>query len=84
MGKKEPTVLESPDVVAYIISATKKKVRPFLRKSDHKVCFAFDEDVTNEIEQFYNDNTLIPVSDYCKNLKLIRSMIFTLKAGEQR
>jgi hypothetical protein len=81
MKKEEPTVLEAPDLVAYIISTTTKKVRPFLRKSDHRVCFAFDEDVSDEIQKFYDENTTIPVSDYCRNLKMIRSMIFTLKGG---
>ena len=78
--KKEPTVLETPDIVAFILCTKGMQPRPFLRQSDNKVCFEFAEDISNCIEDFYR-NVSVPISDYCKNLRLIRSMIFTLKAG---
>lgn len=78
--EKTPTVLESPDIVAFIISVSKKHVRPFLRL-DGKVVFEFDEDISSEIEAFYSNEI---ISNYCKNLKMVRSMIFTLKAGGRR
>ena len=77
---QEPTILESPDIVAFILCTKGIQPRPFLRKSDRKVCFEFAEDISGCIDDFYK-NVPVPISDYCKNLKLVRSMIFTLKAG---
>lgn len=82
MEKEKPTILESADLVAFIISVSKKHPKAFLRELDHKVVFSFDEDVSPEIEAFYG-NEMIAITDYCKNLKLIRSMIFTMKAGQR-
>ena len=81
--KKAPTILEAPDIVAFILCTSGKQPQPFLRQSDRKVCFRFDEDISHEIEIFYR-NVPIPIADFCKNLKLIRSMIFTLKAGNAK
>jgi hypothetical protein len=80
---KEPPVLEAPDLVAFILQTTGIQPRPFQRKSDGKVCFEFTEDISSAIEQFYR-NVSVPIADYCKNLKLVRSMIFNLKAGGGR
>ena len=79
MGK-DPTVLEAPDLVAFILCTKGIQPRPFVRPSDRKVCFEFNEDISGCIEDFYR-NVKVPISDFCKNLKLIRSMIFNLKAG---
>jgi hypothetical protein len=81
--EKEKTILEAPDIVAFIISTSSKQPKPFLRKSDNKVCFLFNEDISSEIEAFYS-NELIPITNFVKNLKLVRSMIFNLKAGGSR
>lgn len=81
--KKEPTVLEAPDIVAFILCTKGIQPRPFLRQSDRKVCFAFDGDISAIIDEFYR-NVSVPITDYCKNLKLVRSMIFSLKSGGQR
>lgn len=81
--EKEPTILEAPDIVAFILSTSEKQPQPFLRQSDRKVCFRFDDDISHEIENFYR-NISIPIADYCKNLKFVRSMIFTIKAGGRR
>lgn len=78
--EKVPTVLEAPDIVAFILQTKKIQPRPFLRQSDKKVCFEFLEDISDCIAAFYS-NIPVPISDYCKNLKLVRSMIFTLKAN---
>ena len=80
MKKKQPTVLEAADLVAFISLNQKIQPKPFIRRSDNKVCFAFEEDVSPSIDAFYQ-NVQIPVADFCKNLKLVRSMIFNLKAG---
>jgi len=81
--KKTPTVLESPDLVAFISLHQNIQPRPFLRESDHKVCFAFEGDITPSIEAFYR-NVQVPISEYCKNLKMFRSMIFNLKSGRKK
>lgn len=78
--EKDPTVLEAPDLVAFILQTKEIQPRPFLRESDRKVCFEFTEDISSAIEEFYR-NVSVPIADYCKNLKHVRSMIFTLKAG---
>jgi hypothetical protein len=83
MRKVNPTILESPDIVAFILCTKGAQPRPFLRESDQKVCFEFREDISDCIEEFYK-NISVPIADYCKNLKLVRSMIFTLKAGVRR
>ena len=72
------TVLESPDLVAFISQTTSFQPRPFIREQDHRVCFAFDTDVSEAIEEFYR-NPSIPILDFCKNLKNIRSAIFNMK-----
>ncbi len=78
MNEKQPTVLESPDIVSFISLIKNIQPRPFLRESDRRVCFAFDEDVNDAIEAFYR-NVPVPIADFCKNLRNVRSMIFNLK-----
>jgi hypothetical protein len=78
--KHQLSVLESPDIVAFILCRNGIQPKPFLRESDHKVCFEFSEDISGCIEDFYK-NVPVPIADYCKNLKFVRSMIFILKAG---
>jgi len=81
--KAKPTTLESPDIVAFISMSRNIHPRPFIRESDRRVCFIFDEDVQSAISDFYS-NVPVPISDYCSTLKNIRSMIFNLKgAGVQ-
>lgn len=80
--EKEPTVLEAPDLVAFALTIG-IIFTPFLRSVDRKVCFKTNEDISECIQKFYS-NVPVPISDYCKNLKMVRSMIFTLKAGGQR
>lgn len=74
----DPTILESPDIVSFITLTRNIHPRPFIRKSDRRVCFEFKEDVSETIAEFYS-NVQVPVSDFCKNLKNIRSMIFNMK-----
>ena len=84
--KKEntsPTILESPDIVSFISLTRKIEPRPFIREPDRRVCFAFDTDVTDAIEEFYQ-NPSIPILDFCKNLKNIRSAIFNMKVAGVR
>ena len=80
MSKSTPkiTVLESPDLVAFIAVHQGIQPRPFLRKSDRKIVFEFTGDIRPSIDAFYR-NVPVPVSDFCMNLKRIRSMIFTLR-----
>ena len=78
--KKTPTILESPDLVAFIWLHQNTPPRPFLRQADRRVCFEFTEDVNSSMDAFYQ-NVYVPIADFCKNLKLVRSMIFNLKAG---
>ncbi len=80
MEKKQPTILESPDLVAFIALNKNTPPRPFVRQSDRKVCFEFAGDVSDSIAAFYR-NVPVPISDFCKNLKQIRSMIFNLRTG---
>jgi len=81
--KKEPTTLESPDIVAFISLTRNIHPKPFIREYDRRVCFVFDEDIQDAITEFYS-NVPVPISDYCKNLKNIRSMIFNLKGAGVR
>ena len=78
--RESPTIFESPDLVAFVILYQNVKPKPFLRMADRRVCFEFDADVTPSIQAFY-DNVSVPIADYCKNLKMIRSMIFNMKGG---
>lgn len=78
--QKDPTVLESPDLVAFISLHQKTNPRPFKRKSDNRIVFEFTGDVSAAIDAFYR-NEPVPIADFCKNLKLVRSMIFNLKSG---
>jgi len=80
MRKKDPTVLESPDLVAFISLFKKTNPRPFKRKSDNRIVFEFAEDVSEAVDAFYR-NVPVNIADYCKTLKMIRSMIFNVKAG---
>ena len=78
----EPTILESSDIVAFILCTTGIQPKPLFRESDRKVVFLFDEDVSKSIEDFYK-NIPVPIADFCKNLRLVRSMIFTLKGSKK-
>jgi hypothetical protein len=74
----ESTVLESPDIVAFLSLTRNIQPKPFIRQSDRRVCFEFTEDVSDSIGDFYS-NVPVPIADFCKNLKNIRSMIFNMK-----
>lgn len=75
-----PTILESPDLVAFISLTRNILPRPFMREPDRRICFAFDADIRDAIEDFYR-NIPVPIADYCKNLKNVRSMIVNLKGA---
>lgn len=74
-----PTYFEQSDVATFIYHVLKIPPKPELR-SDGKVVFRFDEDVTDALQRFYNDEQ-VPVSTFCQKQKTIRSMIFSLKGG---
>lgn len=80
--EEQTTIFESSDIVAFLITQ-EKPTKPFLREPDKRVCFAFTGDISKEIEAFYS-NVPVRILDYTKNLKLVRSMIFSLKAGGAR
>lgn len=74
-----PTFFEQSDIAAFIYHALKIPPKPELR-SDGKVVFRFDQDVTDALQRFYN-NEKVPISDFCEKLKTVRSMIFAVKGG---
>jgi hypothetical protein len=78
--KNRPTIFDQADLSAFISLYQKIQPRPFLRESDKRVCFEFTEDVTPSIRAFY-ENVNVPIADYVKVLKHIRSAIFSLKGG---
>lgn len=80
MSKKAPTILESPDLVAFISLFKKTNPRPYKRNADSRIVFEFSEDVSEAVDAFYR-NVPVNIADYCKTLKMIRSMIFNVKAG---
>jgi len=75
-----PTILESPDLVSFISLRTGIQPKPFIRNSDGRVCFRFDEDVRDTINAFYG-NESVPIADFCQKQKMIRSLIFAWKGG---
>ena len=75
-----PTYFEQSDVAAFIYQVLKIPPKPELR-SDGKVVFRFDQDVTCVLKRFY-ENESVPISDFCQKLKAVRSMIFAMK-GER-
>ena len=80
MKKESPTtVLESPDLVSFISLKKGYQPRPF-KQSDGRIAFEFAEDVGDVISAFYS-NEMTPIADFCKQQRLIRSMIFALKGG---
>jgi hypothetical protein len=72
-----PTYFEQADIAAFIYHALKIPPKPEIR-SDGKVVFKFDEDVTDALQRFY-ENESVPISDFCQKLKTVRSMIFAMK-----
>jgi hypothetical protein len=74
------TTLESPDIVSFIALRQGVQPKPFVRKSDGRVCFEFLDDVSGSISAFYSNET-IPIADFCQKQKMIRSMIFAMKGG---
>jgi hypothetical protein len=74
-----PTYFEQSDVATFIYHILKIPPKPELR-TDGKVVFRFDEDVTDALQRFYNDER-VPVSTFCQKQKTIRSMIFSMKGG---
>lgn len=76
--KEGHSILESADVVAFVSLHQNINPKPLLRKSDNRVVFIFDTDVADALQAFYG-NSPVPIADYCSKLKLIRSMIFSLK-----
>jgi hypothetical protein len=78
--KSHTTTFESPDITAHISLFCGTNPRPVLRDTDHRVVFAFDVDVSDAVNAFYA-NVPVPIADFCQKLKLIRSMIFSMKGG---
>lgn len=81
MGKlKNPAVFESPDITAFISLHCGVNPRPVIHETNNRVTFAFDTDVSDAVAAFYK-NVPVPVADFCSKLKLVRSMIFSMKGG---
>ena len=78
--QNHPTVFQSPDIAAFISLKCGVNPRAIIDDRDHRVAFAFDVDVGEAVSSFYA-NVPVPVADYCAKLKLIRSMIFSMKGG---
>jgi hypothetical protein len=74
-----PTYFEQADIAAFVYYALKIPPKPEIR-SDGKIIFRFDHDVTDALQRFY-ENESVPVSDFCQKLKTVRSMIFAMKGG---
>lgn len=84
MGKlKSPVIFESPDITAFISLYCGTNPRPVINETNHRVQFAFDTDVAEAVKAFYA-NEPTPIADFCQKLKLIRSMIFSMKGGLYR
>jgi hypothetical protein len=79
-GKKNAAVLESPDLVAFVQLTQNLTPCPTIREHDRRVVFVFDEDIRDSIGLFYK-NVPVPILDYCKNLKSVRSAIHNLRQG---
>lgn len=77
----KPTILETPNIVAWILTKYGIPPKPFRRPSDGKVVFSYEQDVSACIESFYA-NSSVGISDFCKNLQLVRSMIFSFKGAK--
>ena len=78
--KKPPTILEQADLAAFVALHQHTQPKPFLRESDHRVCFEFLDDIGPSIQAFYQ-NENVGIADYIKSLKHVRSAIFSLKGG---
>jgi len=72
-----PTIFESADIAAFISIHCGINPRPILLENN-RVAFAFDGDGSNAVRDFYA-NVPVPVADFCAKLKLIRSMIFSMR-----
>ncbi len=81
MGKlTNPAIFQSPDITAFISLYYDTNPRPIVQEPNQRIAFAFDIDVGDAVTEFYN-NVPVPVADFCAKLKLIRSMIFSMKGG---
>jgi hypothetical protein len=78
--KNNASVFESPDITAFISFYCGTNPRPVLDDKTHRVAFVFDIDVGDAVAAFYK-NVPVPIADFCQKLKLIRSMIFSVKGG---
>lgn len=76
--QNNPAVFESPDIAAFISLYCGTNPKPILQEPNHRVAFKFDIDVGDAVGKFY-ENVPIPVADFCQKLKLIRSMIFSVR-----
>ena len=77
---KKPSVFQSADIAAFIALHSGTNPRAVIDNTDHRVAFAFDVDVGEAVSSFYA-NVPVPVADFCAKLKLLRSMIFSMKGG---
>lgn len=77
--KSKPAVFESPDITAFVSLYCGVNPHPIVNEKN-RVVFEFDQDTNDAVRAFYA-NAPTPIADYCSKLKMIRSMIFSLKAG---
>ena len=77
--QSHPTVFESADIAAFISIYCGTNPCPVVQENN-RIAFAFDTDIGDAVDAFYK-NVPIPVADFCAKLKLIRSMIFSMKGG---
>lgn len=81
MAEKGRITLESPEIVAFISLQTHQTPQPFLRQPDRRVAFVFtDDDETKRALADYYKNPPVPILDYTRHVRQIRSTIFSLKA----
>lgn len=74
----EQTTLEDTSLVAYL--ALKGYQFKPIRRIDGRIIFQIEGDFTNDLQSLYA-NPSVPILDYIKWLKTVRSTIFSLKAG---
>lgn len=73
----EQTTLEDTSLVAYL-ALRGHQFKP-IKRTDGRVIFQIDGDVSSDLQEIYA-NPLVPILDYIKWLKTVRSSIFSLKA----
>jgi len=72
----EQQTLEDTSLVAYL--ALKGHQFKPIRRPDGRIIFQIEGDFTDDLQKLYS-NPSVPVLDYIKWLKTVRSSIFSLK-----